>query len=285
MRTKIKLYSTNEIIQYFILSLCTKLLKIVTKKFKSTNNFLNRLLQKDVKLISKNGNYLFDYRLNLKKYSFVLKRNSSDIDVFSQIILNEEYKSVIDVIQKYNLKITLMIDAGANIGLTSLYFKSYFPDLSIIALEPSKSTFNRLQRLISRNSLEKVTLLEKGLWKSKTRLKGSLDFGDHQDWAFTLVESNKESELTIDVVSIEDIMRSYSLKIVDFLKIDIEGGERVLFDLNNNLEWLKKVKLLAMEIHDEFDCREYIENILVQYNFELIHSGELTIGVNKSTLV
>jgi hypothetical protein len=47
------------------------------------------------------------------------------------------------------------------------------------------------------------------------------------------------------------------------------------------LDWLKKVKVLAIEIHDEFDCRIDIENSLLKYGFILCQSGELTIGLNK----
>jgi hypothetical protein len=40
--------------------------------------------------------------------------------------------------------------------------------------------------------------------------------------------------------------------------------------------------MVALEIHDEFNIRNSIENILVENNFLLFNSGELTIGINKN---
>jgi hypothetical protein len=37
----------------------------------------------------------------------------------------------------------------------------------------------------------------------------------------------------------------------------------------------------VVEIHDEFDCREEIYNILIDYGFVLHNEAELTIGINQ----
>ena len=68
------------------------------------------------------------------------------------------------------------------------------------------------------------------------------------------------------------------------MKIDIEGAERFIFDNNNDLSFLKKTKIIAIEIHDEYNIREEIISILKENQFLLLESGELTIGINKSLL-
>lgn len=52
------------------------------------------------------------------------------------------------------------------------------------------------------------------------------------------------------VLTFEDLLKRYNIGKVDFLKIDIEGSEFDLF--KGNINWLSKVKLIAMEVHAPF---------------------------------
>ena len=70
------------------------------------------------------------------------------------------------------------------------------------------------------------------------------------------------------------------------MNIDIEGSEKQIFDKNNSdLEFLKITKCIAIEIHDFFDCRKQIYDILDCYGFTYFNEGELTIAVNSNLVV
>ena len=84
-----------------------------------------------------------------------------------------------------------------------------------------------------------------------------------------------------ETTTIEGLINDFNIETIDFLKIDIEGGEDEVFKDFSKINWLDKVKVIALEIHDEFDCRKHIESNLEKL-FTLSHSGELTIGINKS---
>ena len=105
-------------------------------------------------------------------------------------------------------------------------------------------------------------------------------FRDCQDWAFRLTETDITEEALFETTTIQQIIKEGSFEEIDFLKIDIEGGEVEVFKNFKQLEWLNSVKIIALEIHDEFNCREYIEENLGEL-FELRHLGELTIGIHK----
>ena len=47
---------------------------------------------------------------------------------------------------------------------------------------------------------------------------------------------------------------------------------------------LKKFRIIAIEIHDEFNCREAIYKILEDHNFTYFDDKELTIGVNQNLI-
>jgi len=219
--------------------------------------------------------------IHFKNQKILIANNSSDAQVFEQIFLDEEYSPILKLFLDMKIEPTFMMDAGANIGLTSLYFKAHFPHMQIITLEPAESTFNRLTQNILINNYTNVINIKKGLWGKSTKLKADRSFRDGQDWSFRLVEARPTEQTLFESTCVQDIISDYSLLKIDFLKMDIEGGEDDVFSNNSNINWLDKVAVIAIEIHDEFNCRERIESMLQKYNFELSHSGELTIGINK----
>jgi FkbM family methyltransferase len=107
----------------------------------------------------------------------------------------------------------------------------------------------------------------------------SRNFRDGLDWSVVTEEnpSGQTSSITID-----SIISEYSLKHISLLKIDIEGYERFVFDKAKNLDFLKMVFVIAIEIHDEFKSRQVIEGQLIAHGFTLFNSGELTVGINKN---
>ena len=68
-----------------------------------------------------------------------LRGKSSDFRVFDEIFLKEQYNS--HLLPK-NPKVIL--DAGANIGLSSVYFANRFPNAQVFALEPENSNYELL---------------------------------------------------------------------------------------------------------------------------------------------
>jgi len=282
---RLKPFTFSEMVQIMKLYIGKRIVNSVPKKLESTSNLMGFLNYVGVKTqVIDKETLFFEYNLNGKLFKIYLKTKSSDIDVFKQIIMDVEYNSVVNIIKRHNIPCTTMLDAGANIGLTSIYFKSQFPNLNIIALEPSDTTFKRLERNISKNNLEGVQLLKKGIWGHNTYLSGDTSFGDGQDWAFRLVEASQKENGNFEVVSIFDVINEFKLDYIDFLKIDIEGGEESVFGVESNIGWLRKVRLIAVEIHDDLDCRNHIETMLLKFGFILSYSGELTIGLNRNLL-
>ena len=56
-----------------------------------------------------------------------------------------------------------IIDAGAHIGLSTLYFKMLYPSSRIIAIEPHPENFKILEKNIYENQIEGVTLVQAAL--------------------------------------------------------------------------------------------------------------------------
>lgn len=244
--------------------------------------FYNFLLQFDGHLINETSDSLTALFRNRKNKIIKLRKHpSSDFDVFKQIFYWKEYLPVILCLQEHfkseeNLNI---IDCGSNIGLTSLFFLDYFPDSRIIAVEPEQNNFTNLCFNLDHNP--KVEKIKAAVWSKNAQIQIIKDFRDKSDWSFRVKETDEPN--SIKAFSINKIIADYSINIIDILKIDIEGSERELFTSEGvNLDFLNVTKCLAIEIHDEFHCREEINEILKCKDFDIFNSGELTIAYNKS---
>lgn len=92
----------------------------------------------------------------------ILRNNTSDISVFNQVIFNQDYNIPLNFIPK------IIIDCGANIGLTTIYFKNKFPDAKIISVEPEKSNYEILQRNTKND--KDIFCLRRGIWNKTANL-------------------------------------------------------------------------------------------------------------------
>jgi FkbM family methyltransferase len=224
--------------------------------------------------------FYISYYVGLGVTARLRKKPSSDMDVFGQIFGFEEYKPVVASYREHfgNIDTLNIIDAGANIGLTSVYFSRFFNAPNIVCVEPEQANFNALEFNLEANGIT-ANNVRGGLWHKNTRLKIVSDFRDRNDWAFRVVETDDADAL--EAYTIPHLMEEYRMPIIDILKIDIEGSEKEIFGADADVSFLSHVRCIAIEIHDEFNCREQVDAVLKKYNFACYESGELTIGINN----
>lgn len=205
----------------------------------------------------------------------------SDRLVFEQIFSLGEYAIVLSMLRYNNgSDSAVIIDAGANVGYTSLFFCENLENPTIFAVEPSAENGAVFQKNTS--AFQNVKLYPNALSASDDE-SFSLDrsFRDGQDWSI-VTEPDASGE--IQGISVSGIIRENNLNQVDLLKIDIEGAERFIFKAGVDLSFLDKVKIICLEIHDEFDIRNSICDLLRTHGFYLLESGETTIGIQKKFL-
>jgi FkbM family methyltransferase len=131
-----------------------------------------------------------------------------------------------------------ILDCGANIGLSCIYFKRLYPRSRITAFEPDPKILGYLRRALSAARLEDVEVVPKAVWT----LDGSLDFVSEGADAGRL-DPSANSAIRVDTVRLKDFLDEP----IDFLKIDIEGAEtEVLIDCGSAL---MRVRRLFVEYH------------------------------------
>ncbi|MCA0131984.1 FkbM family methyltransferase [Winogradskyella alexanderae] len=238
-----------------------------------TNPLISTFLKKE---------QIYNLKLNSGLNLNIRGHNHSDYNVFQQIFNNEEYQIVVDIfkLNDFDKKGRVLIDAGANIGFTSIYFLSHFNNLKLIFVEPSDENMNLCLSNVKRNfDQNDVVPYHNALSENNnTKFKVHRDFRDSLDWS---ISTTQDENGTIHGITLNEIVKQNNLEEISILKIDIEGAERFIFKDGNDLRFLSITRVIAMEIHDEFEIRKSINQILVNNNFFIFNYGELTIGVNK----
>ena len=205
---------------------------------------------------------------------------SSDYWVFRGVINEHQYKIQEEAFEKN--KALRIIDAGANVGYTSIYLNHFHPNSTIIAIEPLPENIAIIQENLALNQLTNIHVENQALWYKKTQLSILSDFRDRREHSTRTVETEEKGDKLTPSITLKEVMEKYQLEAVDFLKIDIEGAEKMIFENDVNLNAvLERTKVVAIEIHDEFDCRNQILGVLKQHFDKITDEGELTIGVKN----
>lgn len=244
--------------------------------------FVNRLVSNSViESVSQEVENNYQVQLQDKLELYVRDENHSDYSVFQQIFNFEEYKTVLSLLKLNNFEGgSVLIDCGANVGYTTVYFSEKFPFDKIFCIEPSLSNIEALKKNIGKlENADRIDVIHRALSGNiNESFDLRSDFRDGLDWSFS-TEINENGN--IKGITINEIVIKNNLDRITLLKIDIEGAERFIFKDNVDLSFLSITKIIAIEIHDEFQIREEIYSILKKHNFILFETGELTIGMNN----
>jgi FkbM family methyltransferase len=149
--------------------------------------------------------------------------------------------------------IKTIVDAGANIGTSSVYFSIKYPASVVYAIEPERHNLEILYLNVS--SITNIRVIEGAIdAECNDRYLSLADAADAHMLAssneITNLSSNKEINdkvVKVKCYSLQYLFQCYSLTRIDILKIDIEGGEVAVLDQKN--AWIDSVKSIAIEPH------------------------------------
>jgi FkbM family methyltransferase len=144
----------------------------------------------------------------------------------------------------------IILDIGANIGLATIWWKLRFPKARIVAIEADPAIFSLLKKNIERFNFDNVELINAAAWFED----GVLNFApDGSDGGRVSLQGTE-----IKSVALSSIINRFEK--VNFLKLDIEGGERAVMP---SIEMsLKRVQTFFCEYHSSVGEPQLLEDIL-----------------------
>lgn len=216
----------------------------------------------------------YNIRASFLDAPIYLRDNYSDVAIFLQVFYEKQY----ELFDAPTIQATTILDAGANIGLASIFFALKFPGAEVVAIEPETENFNLLRK---NTKPYNVDCFQAAVWHKNETL--NITNPETLSAGFILEHSDDISSTKgIGGITIEEIMQRKKWEKIDILKMDIEGAEKEVFS-QGNLEWLKHTQLLIIELHDRykegttkalfkalepFDYKAYFhhENIFIFFN-------------------
>lgn len=178
---------------------------------------------------------------------FTYTDSISFITTYEEIFFSEIYK--FNPTEGKNI----IVDCGANMGVSLVYFSKNYPTHTIIAFEPDKKLYAVASKNIKSLGLTNVELINKAVWDKEEQLSFFSDGG-----MGGRVNENFEgiASVTIDTVP----LKNYISNKVDFLKIDIEGAEDVV--INSCSKELEQVGNLFFEYHSKASSTQTFDDLL-----------------------
>ena len=186
---------------------------------------------------------------------FITRMGTSDANMLAQTFREDapalvKLKRWPEILEcERNLSRPLIVDAGANIGTSALFFALLFPRAAIFAYEPEISNFVLLMRNTA--GLPGVVASHSAISGSGFRVevfhpKGEPQPG-HGHAGFQTRKKVEGGEGTIASRTISNILLSTDAQ--PFIaKIDIEGGEKDVFE--GDTTWIDSFPVLIVEPHD-----------------------------------
>lgn len=161
-----------------------------------------------------------------------------------------------------------IVDAGGYIGDSAVLFLNRYPQARCLVLEPGKAYDWAVRNLAAygdRAILRQAALLGcAGKFKVMEADTGTQVIPDEAG--------------TVEVMTMEQVLKHSPHGRIDILKIDIEGAEVGLF--HGKCGWLDAVDCVTIELHGDVAKAE-IPKVLFAAGFALSRHGSLTVGVRK----
>jgi FkbM family methyltransferase len=189
-----------------------------------------------------------------KRFSIEVRRwSGSDRLAVQQCFHDQQYDMPVGAHGKYvddvyrgilaSGKTPMIVDCGANIGASVLWFNARYPEAHIVAVEPAPDNF-ALLRTNTRGM--GIDLRQTGIGRANGTAWLSGSYGGEMGYH----TSDREEGTRVEIVSLESVLASKPTATYApfLLKVDIEGAEKSLFA--GSAEALDRFPLIIMEPHD-----------------------------------
>jgi FkbM family methyltransferase len=169
------------------------------------------------------------------------------VEMFEEIFLRKQYYFESDTDEPF------IIDVGSNIGLAILFFKTLFPRSAVTGFEPDPEAFEVLTKNVRDNGLHRVHALNQAVHDGRDPV---YLYGDRTTPGSPQMSTRSERISGNAKVVPATRLSEHIDERVDFLKLDVEGAERVVIQELEDSGTLGRVKRMAIEYHHHLDPDE-----------------------------
>jgi FkbM family methyltransferase len=170
-----------------------------------------------------------------------LRLRTTDVASCGEILMRRQYDWVLRRTPQ------VIVDAGANIGLASIFYANKYPSARIIAIEPEASNYQMLVKNTAAYS--RVQAVNAALWSENCKLDIFDPAQGHTAFQMRGETSSSDPQgALVAGITLDNLMFDFGISHIDLLKVDIEGAERQVFAHPDR--WIAAVDNIAIELHD-----------------------------------
>jgi FkbM family methyltransferase len=206
-----------------------------------------------------------NFEIQIDNLKLMLRPRTYDLYIVAEIF----FENSSSIPQLENKRLNTVVDLGANIGIFTIWAAKNYSPRKVISVEMDKDNVNLLQANIAGNSAllkSDFAVINKAVYSNKTVLsyqKVPINKGMH-----TLMEDNKGKN-SIETITLQELISTTGIDVIDLLKIDIEGSEKYLLNTENEKIFSGKIRFVAMEVHQDKNFKiSDVENYFSRIGFE-----------------
>jgi FkbM family methyltransferase len=173
----------------------------------------------------------------------------------------------------------IIVDAGANIGASAVWFALTYPKAKILAVEPDVSNYE----LLKSNSISFPSVVPLNAAIAAASGTVYLDDPGVGAWGYRTAEQPTDHSCAVEAMTLEQVIAKSS-GTPFILKIDIEGAESDLFSRHS--EELNRFPLVIIELHDWMLPRKSNSRNFLKWHVEMqrdfVYSGENVFSISNT---
>jgi FkbM family methyltransferase len=175
--------------------------------------------------------------------------NKGDLHSIREVWFEENYRL------PFKHSSGILLDLGANIGMASVWLCKKYSFTEVIAVEPDPANAELVRDNFLLNAISgEVLQAAIGPYDGTARFQFS---------ELSNLGRLSEDGLPVQMISVDAIIKKFSVPRFALVKIDIEAGEQPLFD--GPLEWLARTDAIIMELHPSLvDCTRLTKQVSSQ---------------------
>ncbi len=189
-----------------------------------------------------------EYRVRLRRPRIQLNiRGAMDLWAVKETFLDSFYT-------RYGAAIRegwTVVDIGAGVGDFSILAAYSHPDAKVFAYEPFPGSFELLEKNLVQNGVKNVITHPQAVWGQNGSL--ILDLSGGEPLQMTShdkeIQDDQRNEITVQAVTLHDILNGQEIERIDLLKLDCEGAEySILMEAPKDI--LDRIDRIIMEVHE-----------------------------------
>lgn len=154
-------------------------------------------------------------------------------------------------------RIRAVLDAGANVGHASALFAAFWPAALVVSLEPQRGNYAMLR--LNTAHFRNVLPLRAALDNATARMAVARGTRRHtgKEWQYMTRPATGLTHESVPSFHASALLRGLCLPAFDFVKVDVEGAEKAVFESRHDESWLRGARYVYVETHEDMASGSY----------------------------